>query len=134
MAFSGPGQYAAGATASTTLFTTQPIMQRWIRAPRQGRRDNGTVQHGRDTLVLVMATNDAPLSQTQAAEFYQLWNTAKAQAGRIFVKAWDQEASSGAGAYATDRYIMEPIDSDMADAEGLHWNMSLVFRARGIPA
>lgn len=136
MAFSKPSECGLGGTLGgiTTLTTTlQPVRIYWIESPRQGARDGGIVRHGRDTCVWVIAEGEMRISDADYVTLMGYYNTAKGQRGRIFARTYDEEASSGAGAWANDRYIMDRPRGTLLDADGNRADVVVTLRAKGIP-
>jgi hypothetical protein len=134
MAFPQPALFAGGPPGgSTTLFTVQPIRQFWVPSPVRGRVDYGIVQHGRDELHLVFS-DEVPIYYDEAQQFRALRLTAIANAGKVKIKFWDDEASSGAGAWAEERFLFpRPAKDFLADGTANVYGLELVFRARGLP-
>lgn len=136
MAFSKPAEFGLGGTLGgiTTLpVTVQPIRTYWQESPRQGTRDSGVVQHGRDTCIWVIAEGEQRISDADYVTLMGYYNTAKGLRGRIFARNYDEEASSGAGAWANDRYIMLRPRSSLLDADGNRADVLVMLRAKGIP-
>ena len=136
MAFSKPGEFGLGATLGgiVTLATTiQPVRTYWQESPRQGTRDGGVVQHGRDTCVWVIAEGDMRISDADYAVLMAHYVASKALRGRYFARNYDEEASGGAGAWANDRYILLRPRSSLLDADGNRADVLLMLRAKGIP-
>lgn len=135
MAFTKPGEFGLGASSGTiSTLTFQPIAQEVVESPRQGRRDGGIVAHGWDSEVWIFCEGDVALSNAQFQTLMGHYNTAKSNGGRIWARTWDAEASSGGGAWANYRFIMERPRGRIGGADGLMFDVRLVLRARGIPS
>lgn len=134
MPFPSPALFGGGPpNGSITVFTLQPTDWFWIRSPRRGRVEYGQVQHGRDALALVFSS-DVPIRYDEQQEFRALLNTAIANAGKIRLQHWDEQASSAAGAWVTERFIFVPPEGNrFSDGEANVYGFQLLFKARGTP-
>jgi hypothetical protein len=92
----GAGEFGIG-TASPTTFTAQPSFQDWDFAPVVTRGDGGGVQDGLHAVTLGWFT----MTPATFDQVKNLVNTIINAAGIGVVRLWDEDASSGAGAWAT---------------------------------
>lgn len=136
MAFPQPALFGwqPSTSGSMTTFTLQPLRYFWAPSPRRRRADFGIIQHGRDELHLVVSS-DVPIKYDEGQEFRAMVLSAIANAGKVRIQYWNEYASSGAGGWATERFLLwQPEGLLFADGEADIYDLEIVLRSKGTPA
>lgn len=136
MAFPGTAQFgaasgSAAAASATNYFPRQPTDYRMQRAPRRATGNGGIVQDGLDGVVLIWAS----MSQDQYSALTRHMGTALATAGSAgiyYLRYWDEDASSGAGAYAVRKGNPQPPDGGQVTGD-YYFNVRWEWRNLGLP-
>jgi hypothetical protein len=131
MAFAYPPEFALKATSGIGsgdwLAFPQPNGYRMEWAPLRDNGDGGATRQGLNNVIVVY--DRKPLTQ---AEFAVLTAAVTAAAGLpYYCRYWDEEASSGSGAYSTVKCLLEAPTYDRIQGQH-YYGASMRWRRLGI--